>query len=542
MSAVSRRQLRTTSSWWHSLIFVTAVILVVVTVIVDPRSRGSSSSSGAITYRVVDAASGQALAGVSVTVGGQTLLTGENGEVRMPVANVDQDMVIRLTGFNPVMGTAGPNSPKRQQIGLSIAPTQTPTEVVPTATIEPTATSTFAPLASGAPFTGTIVGADGETVYGAMVRIGRKWVLADDTGNFTFDDPGIATTAMVSASGYADAQIPVGANVHVVLDRFMVKGVYLNGTAAGYEDVVDNVIDLIDRTELNAVVVDIKDGSVFYDSQIEFFRKADAVRPTYDAVALLKKFHDHGIYVIARQVAFKDPLVARAYPELAVKDEKTKELWTGWAGEPWVNPLRNGLYRPNAELAEEAGNLGFDEIQYDYIRFPDGDLSGADFGSDYNDVEKRIGALTTILTMTHEKLRPLGVKLSADVFGWMLLVDDDQGIGQRFPDIAAVVDYISPMVYPSHFPTGSLAIDGMPNDHPYETIDISIGLGMQKIPEMELKMRPWLQDFTLPNELEYGATEIRAEIQAAEDNGCSGWMMWNVDASYVDDAYKAESP
>ena len=152
-------------------------------------------------------------------------------------------------------------------------------------------------------------------------------------------------------------------------------------------------------------------------------------------------------------------------------------------------------------------------------------------------MDNRIGALTTILSMTRDALRPLGAKLSADLFGWMLLVDDDQGIGQRLPDMVAVVDYISPMVYPSHFPTGSVAVDGPPNDFPFETVEISLSLGMSKIEGSELKIRPWLQDFSLPDMTEYGPAEVRAQIQAAESVGSSGWLMWNVNVSYTDDAY-----
>ena len=565
MTARVRPQSRTDASWWNSLVFLVAIVLIAGTLIVEPRGN-SASRTQAITYRVVSADNGKALEGVTVTLGGQSLLTDANGEVHMPVAEVDQDLVVRMNGFEPVNGVGGPKSPGRQQILLSnatgdsanltqpVLPAATPiisdpnttadaiaTTAVPTATAtrEPTKTATPAPLAPGEAFAGKIIDPDGNPINGAMIRVGERWVLTDQHGRFTFDDWGDAKHAIVSASGYADAQVPISSKPVITLDKLMIKGVYLNGTAAGMDDVVNNVIRLIDDTELNAVVVDIKDGVIYYDSQIEFFQKANAVRPTYDAKALLEKFHEHGIYVIARDVAFKDPLVAAAYPKLAVTDETTGKLWTGWSGEPWVNPLEKGLYQPNVDLAAEAGGLGFDEIQYDYIRFPDGDLKGADFGPNYNDMNKRIAALTTILKMTHTALRPLGVKLSADVFGWMLLVDDDQGIGQRFPDIAAVVDYISPMVYPSHFPTGSLAVDGAPNNHPYETIEISMGLGMQKIPGMELKMRPWLQDFTLPDMKVYTAEDIRAEIDAAEDTGSGGWLVWNVDADYVDGAYRA---
>ena len=383
---------------------------------------------------------------------------------------------------------------------------------------------------------GVVVDEDGEPIVEAVVRVKTDLVLTDEDGRFAMPYAEGTRRITVSASGYADRDIRPAKRLKVTLERFEVKGVYLNGTAAGYDDVVDAMIDLIDETELNAIVVDIKDGLVYYDSDVAFFQDAGMVRPTYDAEELVDRLHEHDIYVIARQVVFKDPLVAEAHPDMAIRDEETGKLWRGWAGEAWVNPLATGLYQPNVDLAVEAAELGFDEIQYDYIRFPDGDLSGADFGERYDDAENRVGALTTILGMTREALRPVGAKLSADVFGWMLLVDDDQGIGQRLPDIAAVVDYISPMVYPSHFPDGSIAVDGPPNDFPYETVEISLSLGMKKIPGAELKVRPWLQDFTLTDDA-YGVTEIHDQIRAAEEVGASGYLMWNIDANYVHEAY-----
>lgn len=429
--------------------------------------------------------------------------------------------------------------PPPENLGLVVASTATVTAppVLPTPRPSATPAPTEVPLEDGDVVKGVVLDADGEPIAGAVVRVRTKFVETDARGRFRFDYRSGARKMTVSASGYADRSVAITLRPKIELERFVVKGIYLNGTAAGDVDVVDAMIDLIDETELNAIVIDIKDGVVFYDSQVEFFRDADAVRPTYDPAELIDRLHDHDIYVIGRQVIFKDPLVAEAHPDMAIRDDETGGLWRGWAGEAWVNPLAKGLYQPNVDLAVEAARLGFDEIQYDYIRFPDGDLSGADLGKRYESMDNRIGALTTILSMTREALRPLGAKLSADLFGWMLLVDDDQGIGQRLPDLVAVVDYVSPMVYPSHFPTGSVAVDGVPNDFPFETVEISLSLGMEKIPGAELKIRPWLQDFSLPEMTEYTAYEIRAQIQAAESVGSSGWLMWNVNASYVEGAY-----
>jgi hypothetical protein len=492
--------------WWHSLVFVAAVVVIMLVVMsgTGTDSRGVISTS--VTFRVTDATSGAPLPGALVSVGGQSLSSSADGSVELPVAPVEQDVTVQMAGYQTMYGRASSQSPSNLEIALLPAPTPTATEIPPTP-VPPTPTPE--PVLEGERVRGTVSDGDGNPIAGALVRLGARLIETDENGYFSIKYEGGTTEAIISASGYADRLVQIEHRLDVSLERFVVKGVYLNGTAAGDPQVVAEIIALIDSTELNAVVVDIKDGFIFYDSDVTFFEKAGAVNPTYDARALVDQFHEHGIYVIARQVAFKDPLIAEEYPNLAVKDEKTGKAWRGWAGEAWVNPLRTGLYRPNVDLAVEAARLGFDEIQYDYIRFPDGDLTGADFGKNYKDPNKRIAALTTLLSMTHDALRPLGVKLSADVFGWMMLVDDDQGIGQRFQDIAAVVDYISPMVYPSHFPEGSVSVPGHPNDFPYDTIQISVSMGMRKIPGLEMKMRPWLQDFSLPGMSEYGPNEIR---------------------------------
>jgi hypothetical protein len=521
--------------WWHSLAFVAAVVVIMLVVMSGGGSGRGGDVARSITFRVTDEATGAPLAGALVSVGGQSLTSGADGTVDLPVAPVDQDVTVQMAGYQTMYGRAGSQSPKSLQVALVVAPTPTATEIPPTPAPP---TPTPEPVLEGERVRGTVRDADGNPIAGAVVLLDSRYVETDENGYFSIKYQGGATEATISAPGYADRPVQIAHRIDITMERFTVKGVYLNGTAAGNAQVVAEIIALIDSTELNAVVVDIKDGLIFYDSDVTFFEKAGAVDPTYDARALVEQFHEHGIYVIARQVAFKDPLVAEAYPNLAVKDDESGKPWRGWAGEAWVNPLRTALYRPNVAIAVEAAALGFDEVQYDYVRFPDGDLSGADFGKNYNDPNKRIGALTTLLSMTQDALRPLGVALSADVFGWMMLVDDDQGIGQRFQDIAAVVDYISPMVYPSRFPEGSVSVPGHPNDFPYDTIQISVSMGMWKIPGSELKMRPWLQDFSLPGQSEYGANEIRAQIDAAEDVGSSGWMVWNVNATYVSGAYK----
>jgi hypothetical protein len=179
---------------------------------------------------------------------------------------------------------------------------------------------------------------------------------------------------------------------------------------------------------------------------------------------------------------------------------------------------------------------GFDEIQFDYVRFPtDGDLSAMDFGREVTE-SVQVETIAGFLGEARANLAAGGAKVGADVFGFTLILDDI-GIGQNVGRIAEVVDYVCPMVYPSHFPYGSIVVDGHPNDFPYETIQISLGAGEEKVAGLRGKLRPWLQDFSLPGMSDYGAAEVRAQIDAAEANGAAGWMIWNAASVYDEDAF-----
>jgi hypothetical protein len=148
----------------------------------------------------------------------------------------------------------------------------------------------------------------------------------------------------------------------------------------------------------------------------------------------------------------------------------------------------------------------------------------------------RVETIAAFLGEARADLAASGAKVGADVFGF-ILIHDDIGIGQNAGRIAEVVDYVCPMVYPSHFPEGSILVDGHPNDFPYETIDISLGAGQERVAGLRGKLRPWLQDFSMPEMSEYGAAEVRAQIDAAEANGAVGWMIWNAASVYHEDAF-----
>lgn len=405
-----------------------------------------------------------------------------------------------------------------------------------------TAASATPNEASGPEIAGKITNIDHEPVESAWITDGTNFVFADDDGNFVFPPGAIApgTELTVSAPGYHRSKITApedGESIAFQMEHQQIRGIYFNPNLSNNSEDIERFIDIANRTEVNAVVIDIKEELVFYDTEVQLFHDAGAVVPILDLEALLKQFQDAGIYTIARLVVFKDSLIAETYPELGVLDNITGDLWRDMNGIAWVNPMDHTLWDANIDLAVEAANLGFDEIQYDYIRFPtDGELSRVEYGLE-NTQANREGAIEKFLQRSHEALVKIGVPLSADIFGYTLIVEDDLGIGQNLDQLIEHVDYVSPMIYPSHWPELSLGTPGHPNDYPYETVEVSMSVGLDQVPGQRLKMRPWLQDFNMPGMREYGDKEVRAQIDAVNDLGLSGWLMWDPNNWYHDGAY-----
>jgi hypothetical protein len=336
-------------------------------------------------------------------------------------------------------------------------------------------------------------------------------------------------SAHATSSGYARKRIPSE-----------IKAIYLNPLATTDWPGFMRLVELIERTELNALVIDIKEDAVFYDTQVDFFRETRDVTPLYDLSDRIDELHKRGIYAIARQVVFKDWRVADARPDLAVKVIGTNTVWRDQNGIAWVNPFQHELWQANADLAREAAKLGFDEIQYDYVRFPsDGNLAIMDFGRPYTE-QARSDAIVQFLIESRKRLNGTGGKLGADVFGYTLVVDNDNGIGQTVDRIARIVDTVCPMIYPALWPTGSLPVGGVPNDFPHDTIAISMDHAKAKLGANARKVRPWLQDFSLPGYRPYGAADVRAQIDAVEEAHVGGWMVWNPTNQYHQEAFTSK--
>lgn len=387
--------------------------------------------------------------------------------------------------------------------------------------------------ASSQEVAGTVRGTDGEPIANAWVTDGENYTFTDTQGNFSFDSgkvlPGSSLT--VSGSGYHQERFDAPANgspVEIVMDDFSVRGLYFNPLISNTPEIIAAFIQIAQTTEVNAVVIDIKEKAVYFDTTNTLFHEANMVLPILDLPTLLTQFHQAGVYCIARLVVFKDSAIAELHPEYAVRDAYTGDIWHDQNGAAWVNPLHEEMWEANITLAEEAIRLGFDEVQYDYIRFPtDGDMARADFGRPVTEVDRE-AAIEGFLQRSRNRVILLGGRQSADIFGYTTVIDGDLGIGQNLDELAPAVDYLSPMIYPSHWPDGSLyGIPGHPNDYPYLTVQISMSSAVAQLQGNTRKFRPWLQDFGLPGMYTYGAPEVAAQIQALRDVGINSWLIWS---------------
>ena len=323
-----------------------------------------------------------------------------------------------------------------------------------------------------------------------------------------------------------------------------VKGIYVSGPVAGIAR-MDELIELVDQTELNAVVIDIKndEGKVTYDMQSEQVLEIGAsVNYISDIEALVTKCKEKNIYLIARIVAFRDPYLAEQKPEWAVHT-KEGDVFRDKSGLAWVNPYERGVWDYLVEIASEAAAVGFDEVQFDYIRFStDVKADEVDYGPEAETVGK-IDIITEFTQYIYEKLRPLGVYVAADVFGTVIENETDQQIvGQDYVKMAEYLDYICPMIYPSHYRNGSYGI-AVPDADPYHTIYGACSASVQELgvlpEENRAHVRAWLQSFTaswVPGHISYGPQQIRAQIKGAYDAGYDEWILWNAAVKYQRDS------
>jgi hypothetical protein len=359
------------------------------------------------------------------------------------------------------------------------------------------------------------------------------------------DDPWFAAPAAAAGHGagplFADLADPMAFTKLVEgypgRPRNDIRAVYLSGGAAGDPGFMRRMVDLVKTSNLNALVIDVKDntGRTTYMSRIPAVQAAGATSNRIaDLQALFRMCEEQGIYTIGRLVMFADPVLAAHRPDLAIQTP-TGSVWVDHTRHGWTNPYATEVWAYNLAIAAEVASLGCREIQFDYVRFPsDGrmDLVTYPIKTDQRPAE----VIEAFLSQARRELAPYGVYTAADVFGLVTSFGSDMRIGQVLENVARQVDFVCPMMYPSHYALGNYGLPD-PDAAPYDTIRIGLGHAKARLRGWEdVLLRPWLQDFSWRHR--YGEAQVRAQIQAAAEHGVHGYMLWNARNVYTEDAVR----
>jgi len=333
------------------------------------------------------------------------------------------------------------------------------------------------------------------------------------------------------------------------------KGIYL--TFEGITKLFDQIMKLIDQTELNTVIIDVKDdeGNITFAMNgpliDEYKTSWGAIPDIKEAVGRLK---EHDVYIIARIVSFKDQNLGKKRPDLLLH-MKDGTVYKDRAGGLWLDPFRKEALNYLVEIAKNCAEAGFDEVNFDYIRYPtDGLISNIDLSTGgalpTGEAKTKIDAVTEAVIYLCENIKPMGLFVSADVFGGIITsVPDQRNVGQVYSELSKYLDYICPMIYPSHYGNGYYGVQ-YPDTQPYTIVYKALAdsaKALDGIDEGEYDkaiVRPWLQDFTasyLRHYIVYGAKEVRTQIEAAYDAGYQQWFLWNAAMKYTKDALMTEA-
>ncbi len=395
-------------------------------------------------------------------------------------------------------------------VQTSVATATSPAEPATTATTRLATTTTTEPRFT---LTGSVLAADGSPMRGATVTVGGDSHRVDSRGLFTIADvPAgeltIARPAWVSQTIEWDGSGPVDA----VLEPRVVRAIRVSRYVAMSPDEFEALLDQIEDTAINTLIFDTKDetGTTLYQSQVPTAIEVGAVRNVYDPVTYIAAARERGLYTITRIVTFEDEVWTGAKPEVKL---------AGY----WVDARNPDHWEYPIQLAEEACELGFDEIQFDYVRFPTGRAAEQAQRTHPMTEDVRVESVSTFLREARDRLHPMGCAISAAIFGIVVSSPDDQGIGQRPEEVSTVVDAVSPMVYPSHYSPGWLGYAD-PNDHPGPVTADALEDAGPRLAHPTL-LRPWLQAFY------YNGSQVKAGIFEAERRG-HGWLLWNAAGNY----------
>jgi hypothetical protein len=320
-----------------------------------------------------------------------------------------------------------------------------------------------------------------------------------------------------------------------------VRALYMSAWVASTPNIRQKIVDLIDSSEINAVVIDIKDAT----GRVSFLVDDSVINDTgspkdliKDISGLIQTLHDKNIYVIGRISVFQDPYLTKLKPEWAIKTKSTGAVWKDKKGLSFLDPTKQEVWNYVVHLAKFSHDQGFDEINFDYIRFPsDGNISDISYptadGSKSDAIEK-------FFIHLHDEMKSAGITTSADLFGLTTEATDDMGIGQVLEKALPHFDYIAPMVYPSHYPKGYQGFAN-PATKPYEVITIAMKKGVARAVALGMdasKFRPWIQDFNMG--ATYTADMIKDQIRALHEQGIDSYMVWDPANTYTTEAYGKE--
>ena len=399
--------------------------------------------------------------------------------------------------------------------------------------------------------TGTVTDPDGAPVPGARVFADgtENVVETNDAGAYRIAEVAPDALLVYKAAGFELAEREIAdvesSVLDVALEPFVARALYAPAAVFEAPGRLDAMLELLDTTEANALVIDVKetDGQLYYSTDLPEAVEVGAVRdqPIFDLDELLPMLKERGVYTIARMVVNKDNTLGSARPDLAVGNVATGGPWKDNLGGIWLDPFKPGVFEYVVAVATDLADRGFDEVQLDYVRFlSDGPYDQADLLLP-NVQSHRLPAMRRLFRMAAEEFDHRRAFLSADVFPISFILADDQGIGQREDVVMPYVDYLSPMLYPSHYGPGMFGFE-VPNDAPYEVIDASIEVIAADAEGLPLRIRPWIQDFGYGEYRAYSAADVRAQMQALYDNGVEGWMIWNPQAEFTEGALGPPPP
>lgn len=326
-----------------------------------------------------------------------------------------------------------------------------------------------------------------------------------------------------------------------------VRGVYLTKYSASGKR-LDALIEMTKRTNINAFIIDVKDdnGHMLFETKAaeKYSPEANKKRTIKDIQAFMKKLKENDIYAIARIVSFKDPTYTKHHPDRAIIQKQTGQPFAKSDGLIWASAHDRELWNYNIAVAKEAAAVGFNEIQFDYVRFPASNGGKLDKVLDYRNTkgESKPQTIQEFLKYAHKELSKEEVYIAADIYGLVGSVPNDMGLGQYWEGISNVVDYVAPMMYPSHYANGTYNLS-VPDAYPYETVyqGTKDAIDRNKNIETPAIIRPWIQDFSAPwvkGYIKYGPKELAAQIKALEDNGIKEYMLWNAGNKYSEEALK----